>query len=86
MYYNLITTINNYLHFINSYLPLLQPDPLKPTLDRIIDTIVNSLSGDDKAFYEREFTFFNDVTSISGKLKPYIKKSKPEKKVLRYIQ
>ncbi|CAG8689893.1 17249_t:CDS:10, partial [Rhizophagus irregularis] len=56
------------------------PDSLKPTLDRIIKHIVESLSGEDKAFYEREFTFFKNVTSISGKLKPYIKKSKLEKK------
>ncbi|CAG8523919.1 21705_t:CDS:10, partial [Racocetra persica] len=56
------------------------PDSLKPTLDRIIESIVNSLSGEDKKFYEREFTFFNAVTSISGKLKPYIKRTKPEKK------
>ncbi|CAG8516675.1 5515_t:CDS:10 [Ambispora gerdemannii] len=56
------------------------PDTLKPTLDRIIDNIVDSLSGKDKEFFEREFTFFNNVTSISGKLKPYIKKSKEEKK------
>ncbi|CAG8444257.1 12972_t:CDS:10 [Acaulospora morrowiae] len=56
------------------------PDPLKPTLERVIENIVDSLSGEDKAFYEREFTFFNAVTSISGKLKPYIKKSKLEKK------
>jgi phosphatidylinositol 4-kinase len=60
---------------------LLQPDSLKPTLDRIIKHIVESLSGKDKAFYEREFTFFENVTSISGKLKPFIKKSKLEKKV-----
>ncbi|CAG8512007.1 16686_t:CDS:10 [Gigaspora margarita] len=57
------------------------PDSLKPTLDRIIENIVKSLSGEDKSFYEREFKFFNDVTSISGKLKPYIKRTKPEKKV-----
>ncbi|CAG8472314.1 2360_t:CDS:10 [Dentiscutata erythropus] len=56
------------------------PDSLKPTLDRIIENIVKSLSGEDKDFYEREFNFFNDVTSISGKLKPYIKKTKSEKK------
>ncbi|CAG8451375.1 73_t:CDS:10 [Funneliformis mosseae] len=55
-------------------------DSLKPTLDRIIDNIVESLSGEDKTFYEREFTFFENVTSISGKLKPYIKKTKSEKK------
>ncbi|GAO50640.1 hypothetical protein G7K_4763-t1 [Saitoella complicata NRRL Y-17804] len=56
------------------------PDVLKPTLDDILEKMVNSFSGTDKDFYEREFTFFNAVTSISGKLKPYIKKSKPEKK------
>lgn len=54
---------------------------MKPLLDRMIDMIVAGLSGQAKAFYELEFGFFDDVTSISGKLKPYIKKSKPEKKV-----
>jgi phosphatidylinositol 4-kinase len=54
---------------------------MKPLLDRLIGMIVASLSGKAKAFYDLEFTFFDAVTSISGKLKPYIKKSKPEKKV-----
>ena len=57
-----------------------EEDPMKPTLDRMVDKIVGALSGDAQDFYEREFGFFNEVTSISGKLKPYIKKSKPEKK------
>lgn len=39
-----------------------------------------SFSGADRAFYEREFSFFAEITSISGKLRPYIKRSKPEKK------
>ncbi|ORZ23678.1 hypothetical protein BCR41DRAFT_302120 [Lobosporangium transversale] len=56
------------------------PDVLKPTLDRIIDNIVNGLSGEAKSFYEREFAFFNQVTSISGTLMPLVKKTKPEKK------
>ncbi|KAI8595057.1 hypothetical protein EDD21DRAFT_56808 [Dissophora ornata] len=56
------------------------PDALKPTLDRIIDNIVNGLSGEAKSFYEREFAFFNQVTSISGTLMPLVKKTKPEKK------
>ncbi|KAG9323613.1 hypothetical protein KVV02_006902 [Mortierella alpina] len=56
------------------------PDALKPTLDRIIDNIVNGLSGEAKSFYEREFSFFNQVTSISGTLMPLVKKPKPEKK------
>ncbi|EKM55298.1 uncharacterized protein PHACADRAFT_255820 [Phanerochaete carnosa HHB-10118-sp] len=55
-------------------------DPMKPVLDRMTDMIVAALSGEAKDFYDREFTFFNKVTSISGKLKPFIKKTKPEKK------
>ena len=54
---------------------------MKPMLDSMTERIVSSLSGEARAFYDREFSFFNEVTSISGKLKPYIKKSKPEKKV-----
>lgn len=54
---------------------------MKPKLDRLVDMIVDSLSGEAQDFYSREFTFFDEVTSISGKLKPFIKASKPEKKV-----
>lgn len=54
---------------------------MKPVLDSMIDMVVAALSGEAKEFYDREFTFFNKVTSISGKLKPFIKKTKPEKKV-----
>lgn len=54
---------------------------MKPKLDEMIDMVIASLSGEAKAFYEREFGFFNEVTSISGKLRPFIKKTKPEKKV-----
>lgn len=59
------------------------PDALKPTLERIIKKIINSLTGPDKEFYEREFTFFRDITDISGKLKPLVQAdaSKAEKKV-----
>lgn len=45
-----------------------------------MNRMIESFSGIDKAFYEREFSFFDEVTSISGKLKPYIKRPKPEKK------
>lgn len=55
-------------------------DPMKPTLDRMVELIVQALSGEAQNFYDREFGFFDEVTSISGKLKPYIKKSKQEKK------
>ena len=54
---------------------------MKPILDKMTDMVVGSLSGEARQFYDREFGFFNEVTSISGKLKPYIKKTKPEKKV-----
>lgn len=54
---------------------------MKPVLDSMTDMVVAALSGEAKEFYDREFTFFNKVTSISGKLKPFIKKTKPEKKV-----
>ncbi|ERF71300.1 hypothetical protein EPUS_03454 [Endocarpon pusillum Z07020] len=57
------------------------PDPVKPTLDKVMDSLISSFSLEDRDFYEREFAFFNEVTSISGKLKPYIKRPKPEKKV-----
>jgi phosphatidylinositol 4-kinase A len=56
------------------------PDPVKPTLDKVMNSLISSFSNEDRQFYEREFAFFGEVTAISGKLKPYIKKSKPEKK------
>ena len=55
-------------------------DPLKPVLDRVMDKLISSFSGTDKAFYEKEFAFFSEITGISGKLRPYIKKEKSEKK------
>jgi phosphatidylinositol 4-kinase len=45
-----------------------------------MDRMIASFSGTDRLFYEREFSFFDEVTSISGKLKPFIKRPKPEKK------
>jgi phosphatidylinositol 4-kinase len=55
-------------------------DPMKPVLDRMTNLVVESLSGEARSFYDREFRFFQEVTSISGKLRPYIKRPKPEKK------
>ncbi|AMD22605.1 HHL165Wp [Eremothecium sinecaudum] len=56
-------------------------DPIKPTLDRIREKMIRGFSESHLNYYQREFRFFNDVTSISGKLKPYIRKTKAEKKV-----
>lgn len=55
-------------------------DSLKPTLDVIQNRMVESFSETDRAFYEREFSFFGEITGISGKLRPFIKSSKMEKK------
>ena len=57
-----------------------QPDSIKPVLDQVMERLVASFSDPDKLFYEREFGFFNEITDISGKLRPFIKASKPEKK------
>lgn len=53
---------------------------MKPTLDKVMNRMIAEFSIIDRSFYEREFTFFDEVTSISGKLKPFIKRPKPEKK------
>lgn len=45
-----------------------------------MNRMIAEFSEVDRSFYEREFTFFDEVTNISGKLKPYIKRPKPEKK------
>ncbi|ORX44035.1 hypothetical protein DM01DRAFT_1364825 [Hesseltinella vesiculosa] len=60
-----------------------RPDPLKPTLDRIIHRLVDSFDGDDRQFYEREFKFFGEITAISGYLKEYIKYGQAEKKPMQ---
>ncbi|KAK7430820.1 Phosphatidylinositol 4-kinase stt4 [Neonectria magnoliae] len=56
------------------------PDEIKPSLDVVMAKMVNGFAPEDRGFYEREFSFFDEVTDISGKLKPYIRRSKPEKK------
>lgn len=66
---------------LGTFLTRIQEDTLKPMLDRMTEMVVESLSGEARKFYDREFGFFNEVTSISGKLKPFIKRTKQEKKV-----
>ena len=57
-------------------------DSIKSTLDRVRTKILSDLSGSDKEFYEREFSFFEEVTGISGTLKPLVQAdaTKAEKK------
>jgi len=59
---------------------------MKPQLDEMTDRVVALLSGEAKEFCDREFGFFHEVTSISGKLKPYIKQEKCEKKVVQEVK
>ena len=59
-----------------------QEDPMKPQLDEMIDRVAASLSGEAKELYDREFGFSHEVTSISGKLKPYIKQERSERKIV----
>lgn len=56
------------------------PDAIKPTLDGVMSKMVSAFASVDREFYEKEFAFFDEVTDISGKLKPFIKRPKPEKK------
>ncbi|XP_011502431.1 PREDICTED: phosphatidylinositol 4-kinase alpha-like [Ceratosolen solmsi marchali] len=54
-------------------------DPnLFDTLDALIKNILSTLSGPAKQFYDREFNFFEKITSISGEIRPYPKG--PERK------
>ncbi|KAI8148722.1 hypothetical protein BJV82DRAFT_642239 [Fennellomyces sp. T-0311] len=69
--------------FVDADKECLKPDALKPTLERIIESLVNSFTGEDREFYEREFKFFKEVTAISGYLKEYIKYGQTEKKPLQ---
>ncbi|CAI6341867.1 unnamed protein product [Periconia digitata] len=56
------------------------PDSVKPTLDKVSDSLIASFSQYDKEFYEREFAFFNEVTGISGTLRSILHEPKEAKK------
>ncbi|KAJ4370467.1 phosphatidylinositol-4- kinase [Neocucurbitaria cava] len=56
------------------------PDPVKPTLDKVMGSLESSFSREDRDFYEREFAFFNEVTGISGTLRSVLHEPKEVKK------
>lgn len=52
----------------------LEPDAeLHEPLSHLIDSIVNDLSGNALKFYHRQFSFFSDITSISGRIRNFPK-------------
>ncbi|XP_013774772.1 phosphatidylinositol 4-kinase alpha-like [Limulus polyphemus] len=55
-----------------------EQDEIYEPLEHLITSITSSLSGSAKQFYEREFDFFNKITSISGEIRSYPKG--PERK------
>ncbi|XP_012288489.1 phosphatidylinositol 4-kinase alpha [Orussus abietinus] len=58
--------------FMDEDKQLKDPD-LYDTLDSLVRSILSSLSGPAKQFYEREFDFFDKITNISGEIRPYPK-------------
>lgn len=58
------------------------PNPMKPKLDLVLKKMEESFNTQEREYYNKEFKFFGDITGISGTLKPYIKKSKAEKKAI----
>ncbi|KAK9874265.1 hypothetical protein WA026_002618 [Henosepilachna vigintioctopunctata] len=51
-----------------------QKDPvLYDLLESLISNIIQNFSGASRLFYEREFDFFEKITSISGEIRPFPK-------------
>lgn len=55
------------------------------SLQTIIDTIMNNLSGPAQDFYNREFEFFHEVTNVSGVIKPFPKGAERKKACLEAL-
>ena len=51
-----------------------EPDPdLYEVLDELVNSIIGSLSGPSKVFFEKEFDFVRRITSISGEIREFAK-------------
>lgn len=61
------------------------PD-LYDLLDHLINSILSSLSGTAKEFYEREFDFFGKVTAISGEIRPFPKGQERKSALLKALK
>ncbi|XP_045770623.1 phosphatidylinositol 4-kinase alpha [Maniola jurtina] len=61
-------------------------DILFDILDNLTKSIVDTLSGPAKAFYEREFEFFSQITNISGIIRPYPKGAERKRACLEALK
>lgn len=55
-------------------------------LEALTKNIVDTLSGPAKAFYEREFDFFGQITNISGIIRPYPKGTERKRACLEALK
>lgn len=55
-------------------------------LEHITKTIVDTLSGPAKEFYEREFDFFGKITAISGEIRNYPKGKERREALLKALR
>ncbi|XP_013167777.1 PREDICTED: phosphatidylinositol 4-kinase alpha isoform X2 [Papilio xuthus] len=55
-------------------------------LESLTKSIVDTLSGPAKAFYEREFDFFSQITNISGIIRPYPKGAERKRACLEALK
>ncbi|XP_047033201.1 phosphatidylinositol 4-kinase alpha isoform X2 [Helicoverpa zea] len=61
-------------------------DSLFDILESLTKNIVDHLSGPAKAFYEREFDFFSQITNISGVIRPYPKGAERKRACLEALK
>lgn len=55
-------------------------------LEALTKSIVDTLSGPAKAFYEREFDFFGQITNISGIIRPFPKGAERKRACLEALK
>lgn len=60
-------------------------EDLYDMLESLIESIVTSLSGPAKKFYEREFDFFGKITAVSGDIRPFPKGAERKKACLEQL-
>lgn len=59
---------------------------LHEALQHLTDSIIESLSGSSKEFYEREFDFFGKITAISGEIRNFPKGQERKEALLKALK